>query len=94
MSKDMAIELKPYNVASVALYPGYVDTSRNRSPGTESPQFIGWAVAALAGDPNLMQKTEKTLIVAELAREYGFRDLDGTLPPVLSVFAVRRRFKA
>ena len=94
MSKDIAIELKPYNVASVALYPGYVDTSMNRSPGTESPQFIGRAVATLAGDPNLMQKTGKTLIVAELAREYGFRDLYGTLPPVLSVSAVRKRFKA
>jgi len=37
-------------------------------------------VAALAGDPSIMAKTGEILVAAALAREYGFTDLDGSLP--------------
>jgi dehydrogenase/reductase SDR family protein 1 len=46
----------------------------------ETPVFAGRAVAALAGDPLVMSKTGKILVVSELAIEYGFTDTDGRIP--------------
>jgi hypothetical protein len=48
---------------------------------TESTQYIGRAVAALAADPNVMEKSGRILTVGDLAREYGFTDIDGRQPP-------------
>jgi hypothetical protein len=47
---------------------------------SETPLFIGRAVAALAGDPNVMKKTGMILSSWELSREYGFTDVDGRRP--------------
>jgi NAD(P)-dependent dehydrogenase (short-subunit alcohol dehydrogenase family) len=47
---------------------------------SESPLFIGRAVAALARDQGLMAKTGMLLSSWELAREYGFTDEDGSRP--------------
>ena len=81
LAQDMAVELKPHNIASVSLYPGHViDVKKTRKPKRESAQFVGRAVAALLSDPNIMQKTGRILVVADLAREYGFKDTDGTQP--------------
>lgn len=44
---------------------------------TESPRYLGRAVAALAGDPAVLQKSGVVHRVADLAREYGFTDIDG-----------------
>jgi len=44
---------------------------------TESPRFLGRAVVALAADPQVMERTGRVLRVADLAREYGFTDVDG-----------------
>jgi NAD(P)-dependent dehydrogenase (short-subunit alcohol dehydrogenase family) len=44
---------------------------------TESPRYLGRAVAALAGDPQVMAKSGEVLRVADLARDYGFTDIDG-----------------
>jgi dehydrogenase/reductase SDR family protein 1 len=41
-----------------------------------SPWFTGRAVAALAADPEVMQRTGRALAVTDLAEEYGFGDLD------------------
>jgi hypothetical protein len=49
----------------------------------ETPRFSGRAVVALATDPNPMRYAGQALIVAQLARDYGFTDLDGNLPPVV-----------
>jgi hypothetical protein len=43
---------------------------------SESPQFIGRSVAALACD-DVMKKTGSVLVAASLAQEYGFTDIDG-----------------
>lgn len=48
---------------------------------TESVYYIGRAVAALAADPNVMEKSGRILAVGDLAREYGFTDIDGRQPP-------------
>jgi dehydrogenase/reductase SDR family protein 1 len=81
LAQDMAEELKPYDVASVSLYPGHViDRKKTPNPKRESAQFIGRAVAALAADPEVMKKSGQILVAAELAKEYGFTDIDGTQP--------------
>jgi NAD(P)-dependent dehydrogenase (short-subunit alcohol dehydrogenase family) len=54
---------------------------------SESPRYVGRAVAALAADPDRARFNQQSLNSGQLAREYGFTDLDGTRPdiwPVLS----------
>lgn len=46
----------------------------------ETPRFAGRAVAALAADPGRMRWTGKSVYVADLARDYGFTDVDGRVP--------------
>src|SRR5579871_6169979 len=97
MARDMAIELKPHNVAALSLWQGFTYTERavenlktvpgmasqlNSAVGS-SPEFPGRVIAALAKDPNVMAKTGGTFINAELAAEYGVTDIDGRTIPSL-----------
>ena len=47
---------------------------------SETPRFVGRAVAALAGDPDVTRWNGQSLSSGQLARVYGFTDLDGTRP--------------
>jgi NAD(P)-dependent dehydrogenase (short-subunit alcohol dehydrogenase family) len=47
---------------------------------SESPLYVGRAVAALASDPQLLEHTGQLLSSWELARRYGFTDYDGRRP--------------
>ncbi|MBW8866400.1 MAG: SDR family NAD(P)-dependent oxidoreductase [Acidobacteria bacterium] len=47
---------------------------------SESPLFVGRAVAALAADPRLLERTGQLCSSWELARDYGFTDYDGRRP--------------
>jgi NAD(P)-dependent dehydrogenase (short-subunit alcohol dehydrogenase family) len=47
---------------------------------SESPLFVGRAVAALAGDPNVHARNGGSFSAGGLAREYGFTDADGSRP--------------
>jgi NAD(P)-dependent dehydrogenase (short-subunit alcohol dehydrogenase family) len=47
---------------------------------SESPRFVGRSVAALAADPDVMRRSGGSFSSGELAREYGFTDLDGSRP--------------
>lgn len=47
---------------------------------SETPAFVGRAVAALAADPDVFRRTGQALASWTLAREYGFNDLDGSRP--------------
>ena len=92
MAATMAHELREHGVAAVSLYPGLVRTEGVLKAGdffdlsnSESPLFIGRAVAALASDPNLMAKSGKVLVAAALALEYGFTDIDGKQPRPLTL---------
>jgi NAD(P)-dependent dehydrogenase (short-subunit alcohol dehydrogenase family) len=91
LTRDMAEELRPYNVTVVSLYPDLVRTERVMQAhayldlrNSESPQFIGRCVAALASDPNVIRKSGQVAVAATLAREYGFTDLDGSQPAPLT----------
>jgi NAD(P)-dependent dehydrogenase (short-subunit alcohol dehydrogenase family) len=91
MARDMAIELKPFNVASLSLWQGFTYTERAQEnlktiPGMaaqlnaaagSSPEFPGRVIAALAADPDVLAKTGGTFINAELAAAYGVTDVDG-----------------
>jgi len=47
---------------------------------SETPRFVGRAVAALASDPDVARWNQASLSSGQLAREYGFTDLDGSAP--------------
>ncbi|MFC8074415.1 SDR family oxidoreductase [Streptomyces sp. NPDC057307] len=47
---------------------------------SESPAYLGRAVAALAADPDIMAKSGRALATWGLYEEYGFTDADGTRP--------------
>ncbi len=99
MARTMAEDLRPHNVAAVAVTPGFLRseamlenfgvTEDNWRDGakrdkffafSETPHYIGRAIAALAADPRLMDKTGQTLATWDLSEEYGFTDLDGSQP--------------
>jgi len=48
--------------------------------GSESPRYVGRAVAAVAADPDRARLNQRSVTAAELARHYGFTDVDGTQP--------------
>jgi dehydrogenase/reductase SDR family protein 1 len=92
LTADMATELKPHGVAVVSLYPGMVRTEKVMEAATfldlsnsESPEFIGRAVRALAADADVMRHTGKVLVAAAIAKEYGFTDIDGKTPRPLTL---------
>jgi len=47
---------------------------------SESPRFVGRAVAALAADPDAARWSGQSLSSGQLAQVYGFTDVDGTRP--------------
>jgi len=47
---------------------------------SESPEFIGRVIAALAADPNVSSRNGATLVAAAVAEEYGVTDVDGRRP--------------
>lgn len=92
MTADMSRELREYSVAVVSLYPGLVRTEKVMQAAewldlsnSESPEFIGRAVAALAADPAMIEKSGRVLVAASMAEEYGFTDIDGKTPRPLTV---------
>lgn len=91
MAADMAHELEPHGVAVVSLYPGLVRTEAVLDAGvfdlsnSESPEYIGRAVAALAADPQRLRWTGQVIVAARLGEEYGFTDIDGRRPRPLTL---------
>ncbi len=49
---------------------------------SESPRYVGRAVAALAADPDRARWNQQSVTSGRLAAEYGFTDLDGSRPDV------------
>lgn len=99
MARDMAVELKPFNVASLSLWLGLTFTERANKNLAENPamkartvtnpavgssvEFPGRVIAALYKDKDVMRRTGGTFIATELARDYGVVDVDGKSPPSL-----------
>jgi dehydrogenase/reductase SDR family protein 1 len=92
MTAHMASELQPHGVTVVSLYPGMVRTEKVMAASafldlsnSESPEFIGRAIAALAADPHVLRYTGQVLVAAAVALEYGFTDIDGKSPRPLTL---------
>jgi NAD(P)-dependent dehydrogenase (short-subunit alcohol dehydrogenase family) len=90
----MGLELREHNIAAIALSPGWMRTEAvlaviapdgeptpEEYEQTESVEYIGRAVAALASDPKVLKKSGQTWTVGDLASEYGFTDIDGRQVP-------------
>ena len=80
LAQDMALQLRDHGVAALVLRPGLMKTGTALDLKTaQSPRFSGRCVAALAMDPDVMEKSGGIYEAAELAREYRFTDPDS--PP-------------
>jgi NAD(P)-dependent dehydrogenase (short-subunit alcohol dehydrogenase family) len=85
-----AVALTPGWMRSEMMLEHYGVTEENWRDGTavnphfaaisESPRFVGRAVAALAADPDLARRNGGSFSSGGLAREYGFTDVDGSQP--------------
>ena len=96
---SMSAEARKQKVAVVTLMPGFMRTERVervmisdeikrqfRYDLSESTEFVGRAVAALASDKKVLLKTGRIHFVADLAKEYGFTDVDGVQRPRFDPF--------
>jgi NAD(P)-dependent dehydrogenase (short-subunit alcohol dehydrogenase family) len=91
----MSRDAKKGRFAIVGMNPGFMRTERVlmymkdeatkrrfRFDLSESPEYIGRAVAALAADPKSVRRNGQLLWACELAKQYGFTDIDGRLIPL------------
>jgi len=95
LSYDMALDFRPYGVAVVSIWPGFIRTEMIAAMpiemmppdlaanlhNFESPDFTGLVIDALSQDPARMELSGQALIGAELAERYGIVDLDGSKRP-------------
>jgi NAD(P)-dependent dehydrogenase (short-subunit alcohol dehydrogenase family) len=86
----LAPDAKARGISIIGLMPGFMKTERVemhlrdealrkqfRYDLAESTEYTGRAVAALAADPNVLNKAGQLIFVADAAKEYGFTDIDG-----------------
>lgn len=98
----MAHQLRTHGITALAVSPGWMRTELvlkhfgateanwrefEALAKTESVHYVGRAVVALATDPNVHARTAGAFKVGDLAREYGFTDIDGRQVPVFDPHA-------
>jgi NAD(P)-dependent dehydrogenase (short-subunit alcohol dehydrogenase family) len=90
LTADMAIELKPKEIAAVVLYPGVVSTEFIEDAAeqtgmdltkAQTPLFVGRAAAALLEAKDLMARSGSIQWVEDLAEEFDLYDENGKRPP-------------
>ena len=98
MTAAIASDLRPHGVSAVSIWPRWVRTervllavendqlgfevSKDDLSASDTPEFTGRAIAHLACDPQLAERSGKTFPVVQLAHDYGFTDIDGRLPDI------------
>jgi NAD(P)-dependent dehydrogenase (short-subunit alcohol dehydrogenase family) len=94
LTADIAQELRPHGVAALSLYPGLVRTEAVLAAAaggwfdlsnSESPEFSGRVIAALAADPNLLERSGQVIVGADAALAYRVVDDDGQQPRPLTL---------
>jgi NAD(P)-dependent dehydrogenase (short-subunit alcohol dehydrogenase family) len=93
MAADMAVDLRKHDVAALSLWAGMTLTERSQAAieahpaqydtfvaHAASPEFIGRLLDVLMQKPELMARSGKTWIAAELALELGVKDIGGRQP--------------
>ncbi len=94
MAADMAVDFAETGVSTVSIWMGILLTEKFRSAfagnpkaltktaeHSETPEFTGYLIDALFGDPGLAELSGQTVIGAELAQRYGITDEGGRRPP-------------
>lgn len=91
MSKAFAADLRKQRVAALSVHPGFVRTERVEAAWealgdgpaavVHSPEYVGRAIAHLAADPQVLDRSGQVLSTGDLAEEYGFDDIDGRRLP-------------
>jgi NAD(P)-dependent dehydrogenase (short-subunit alcohol dehydrogenase family) len=94
LAADMAVDFKPFGVASLSIWMGALLTERLKAmiaaapekygalaDSAETPELTGHIIWALYNDPGLMQMSGQTVIGAEMALKYGIKDQNGRQPP-------------
>jgi NAD(P)-dependent dehydrogenase (short-subunit alcohol dehydrogenase family) len=96
----LAKELERHRIAAVAVAPGFMRTERvlarsgtdeagwKKLPAlrrTESPEYVGRGIVALAADPRVLRRSGCVFRAGDLARAYGFTDVDGRRVPPFSI---------
>ncbi len=85
MAYGLDLELRSDRITVVGLSPGWTLTeamtrlSDKVKATLASPEYVGRAVVHLALDRNRHQRSGRVFEIGELAREYGFRNVDGRL---------------
>jgi NAD(P)-dependent dehydrogenase (short-subunit alcohol dehydrogenase family) len=85
MVYGLSKETHQKKIAAVGISPGWTRTERmtnvpeKKLKRLQSPEYAGRAVVHLALDPKVLEKSGRVYEVGELAREYGFRNVDGRL---------------
>ncbi|MCE7933177.1 MAG: SDR family NAD(P)-dependent oxidoreductase [Chlorobi bacterium CHB2] len=91
-----AVAVTPGFLRSEAMLEHFGVTEQNWEEGaavdphfimSETPNYVGRGIAALAADPNILSKTGQVFSSWSLAREYGFADVDGRTPDFGRYFA-------
>lgn len=100
MAYGLSIELKEDNIAVLAVSPGFMRTElvlkyhgsdeahwqeADDLQQTETPYYVGRGIASLAADQNVMEKSGLVFRAGELAKEYGFTDIDGRYIPPFTI---------
>ncbi|MEK3792635.1 SDR family NAD(P)-dependent oxidoreductase [Paenibacillus sp. FSL R7-0204] len=100
MAYGLSLELAVDGIAVIPLSPGWMRTEVvlddfhtdeehwqevTELQTTESTAYVGRAVAALAADPEVISMTGTPQKVGELARKYGFTDIDGRQVPAFRI---------
>jgi NAD(P)-dependent dehydrogenase (short-subunit alcohol dehydrogenase family) len=88
--RALARDAENAGIAVIGLLPGFMRTERVemhlpdeesrkrfRYDLSESTEYSGRAVVALASDSHVLAKSGTLVFVADLAEEYGFTDIDG-----------------
>ncbi|MGD9744153.1 MAG: SDR family oxidoreductase [Dongiaceae bacterium] len=86
-----AKDLAPHGATAVSITPGWLRSEMMleafgvreenwREATARTPRFVGRAVAALAADPDRARWNGAAVSSGQLARIYGFTDLDGSQP--------------
>ncbi len=96
MTSAIAFDLKPYGVSAVSVWPRWVRTERVMIAAatgrtdfavsakdlkiSDSAEFTGRAIAHLASDPDIADRSGGTYPLVQLSHDYGFTDIDGMQP--------------
>ncbi|WCT74433.1 SDR family NAD(P)-dependent oxidoreductase [Sphingomonas naphthae] len=90
---DMGVEFRDFGITALSVWMGALLTERLKmviesdpvkfdyvAKMAETPEFTGRVLGALYADPALHDRNGQTLIIADVAREYGLTDEDGRQP--------------